>query len=328
MASLPSSKPANPAAGAGCPDDCATWNRRAFSRLGLLSLLSSTCAALGEEEKFLKPFPLNKKTKFFHFYYMAESRAMDEIMRFADGFVRVVHRQFFTADYEYPIRVLVLEDREKMGAFLRQEFKIEDPPGYGVFIPEFKFFATYVGSGLGTFSHEILHPLVEANLPLHPVWATEGIPTFFEKFYGYWKGEELVLNFGFQNPWRLQGIGDSLRLLSLPQILDYKDTLGRFHESEQRLVAMFMWRQGKFKHMLKLIEKGIPPEGYETWFEAAMGMKVEKITPLWQDYLNDVAAAREVFGLPNSAVLPDEATYLEFAKMHNLDRRQERPLTS
>ena len=306
--------------------DC--WSRRDFGLAGLSLLLTAPASSRGEEESFLKSFRFNRRTKFFHFYYLDEGSVIDEIMRFADGFVRVVHRQFFTADYEYPIRVLVLEDRERMGEYLRKEFQITDPPGFGIFIRQHNFFATYEGSGLGTFSHEITHPLVEANLALHPLWATEGIPTFFEKFYGYWKGDELVLNFGFQNPWRLQAIGAELPTLDLQQILDYKDTQGRFRESEQRLVSMFMWRQGKFKRMLKLIEKGVPPEGYQTWFEAAMGMKVPQITPLWQAYLKELAASREVFALPRSTVLPDEVSYQEFSRIHNLAARQEIPLVS
>jgi hypothetical protein len=35
----------------------------------------------------------------------------------------------------------------------------------------------------------------------------EGIPTFFEKFYGYWKDDEPVVYWGFQNPWRIDQLG-------------------------------------------------------------------------------------------------------------------------
>jgi hypothetical protein len=64
----------------------------------------------------------------------------------------------------------------------------------GVFLYKYNLFATYEDSGLGTFAHEIMHPLVERNLKDRPEWAIEGIPTFFEKFYGYWRGDELIVN--------------------------------------------------------------------------------------------------------------------------------------
>ena len=294
-----------------------------FKLVAVFALLVLAAPWANAQTQVLGQFPVHKQSKFFDFYFMRNSAAVDELPRFADGFVRVVHRQFFKADYEYPIKVLVLQDREKFQAFMQREYKMETPPGFGVFIHELNLFATYESSGLGTFAHEIMHPLVEANLPLHPVWATEGIPSFFEKFYGYWKGDELVIELGFQNPWRIQALGADLPNLDLKQILAYKDTQGRFRESEQRMVAMFMWKHKKFKPMLKLIENGVPPEGYQTWFEAAMEMKVDEVLPLWQAYLKEVAATRQVFLLPLSTVLPDEESYKKFVEQHGLLKLKE-----
>src|SRR5262249_4571125 len=96
-------------------------------------------------------------------------------------------------------------------------------------------FARYEDSGLGTFAHEIMHPLVERNLRDRPPWAIEGIPSFFEKFYGYWRDGELVVNWGFQNPWRIKELGANLARLDLPTIL--AATAGGEKESEQRLVS-------------------------------------------------------------------------------------------
>lgn len=293
--------------------------------MGLSPLMGQT-----PETRHLQHFPLNTRTKFFHLYHRTESPWLKEMSRFADGFVRVIHRQFFTADYSYPIQVLVLEDPKRFEEHLRKEFKMKGKaPEFGmVFFQELNCFVTHDGCGLGTLTHNLLHPLVETNLPLHPMWATQGIPNFFEKFYGYWHGEDLVLEFGFQNPWRLQLIGDSLPHLELRQIFRYEDAMGRFSGSEQRLVSMFLWRHGKFKTMLKLIEKGVAPEGYQSWFEAAMGMQVAEIAPLWKTYLAEVVANRGNSTLPNSLVLPDEASYRQFASLHKLDRCQELPLTS
>ena len=143
-------------------------------------------------QDFIDQFPYHKKTEYFDFYYLRESPKISEIARFADGFVRLVNRDFFKTDFDYPIRVLVFENRAQFKQFLIQQLHIADPPNFGVYVFRYKFFATYEDSGLGTFAHEILHPLVERNLKDRPQWAMEGIPTFFEKFYGYWKGDELV----------------------------------------------------------------------------------------------------------------------------------------
>src|SRR5260370_355914 len=69
--------------------------------------------------------------------------------------------------------------------------------GFGIYLYSNKLLATYEDSGLGTFTHETFHAFVERDLKSRPAWADEGVPTFFEKFYGYWKNDELVLVWGF-----------------------------------------------------------------------------------------------------------------------------------
>lgn len=294
-----------------------------LAALGSLGMWSLALQATFAQDRVLLQFPVNKKTAFFEHYFMRNSPLVEEIPRFADAFVQLVNQEFFKADYDYPIKVMVLEDHAKFQDFLRRHFGVENPPNFGIFFGELKCFVTHESAGLGTFAHEILHPLVERNLPLHPVWATEGIPSFFEKFYGYWDGDKLVAQFGYQNPWRIQAIGADLMTLDLGQILAYKDTQGRFRESEQRMVSMFMWKHGKFKKMLQQIQTGVPIEGYQTWFEAAMEMKLQELEPLWRAYLKEVAAAHHLFALPPSTILADEPSYRLFAARHNLLSRIE-----
>jgi hypothetical protein len=274
-------------------------------------------------QDFTGQFPYHKQTEYFDFYYLRESPRIPEITRFADGFVRLVNHDFFKADFDYPIRVLVFEDREQFKQFLIQQLHIADPPNFGVYVYRYKFFATYEDSGLGTFAHEILHPLVERNLKDRPQWAMEGIPTFFEKFYGYWQAGELTAYWGYQNPWRIQQLGNSLTELDLKRVIaDAKETEASSSvertESSWRMVSVFLWQQGRFKRFLNLIAAH-DKAGYPTYFEAAMEMPVEKIIPLWQDYLNNVAAQRtKILHLPPSSILDDETTFTNFVTANGI----------
>ena len=142
----------------------------------------------------------------------------------------------------------------------------------------------------------------------------EGIPTFFEKFYGYWKDGELVAYWGYQNPWRIQQLGNNLAHLDLKTaIADPKETAASSaverSESSWRMVSVFLWQQGRFKRFLNLIAAH-DKTGYPTYFEAPMEMPIEKKIPLWQDYLNDVAAQRpKILLLPVSSILEDQAGF-------------------
>jgi hypothetical protein len=170
---------------------------------------------------------------------------------------------------------------------------------------------------------------VERNLPSRPPWAEEGIPTFFEKFYGYWKGDELVLFWGFQNPWRIEELGTNLTNLDLTALISDQDPSGRLRavgrsESQLRMVSLFLWEQGRFRRFLRLIAAR-DKRGYASYFEAAMEMPLEKIIPLWQSYLQEVAQRRtEVLSLPLSTVFESKAAFETFMKLHGISTRQVR----
>jgi hypothetical protein len=278
-------------------------------------------------QDFLNQFPYRKQTEYFDFHCKRNSPQIPEIARFADGFIKIVNHDFFKADFDYPIRVLVFEDRAHFQQFLVTEMHMAGPPNFGIYLYNYKLFATYEDSGLGTFAHEILHPLVERNLKDRPLWAMEGIPTFFEKFYGYWKDDELVAYWGYQNPWRIEQIGPNLTQLEVKKFTTHLDPATQFNyvekeESTWRMGVVFLWEQGRFRRFLKLIAEH-DLAGYPTYFEAAMEMPVEKILPLWQSYLNDVAARRSrVLLLPRSQVFANEAAFQSFVKTNDISLEQ------
>jgi hypothetical protein len=69
---------------------------------------------------------------------------------------------------------------------------------------------------------------------------------------------------------------------------------------------------GKFKQFLDVV-KTREKHGYESYFEAAMGMPVAKVIPLWNEYLNRIAVRRaEISRLPLSAILPNEEAFNKF----------------
>lgn len=261
------------------------------------------------------------RTEHFDFRFPADLEpTVREIARFAEGFLALVRRDFFDPKFDYPIKVLVLPTREAFQGYLRSRLGIADPPSFGVYLSQLKAFVTYPSSGLGTFAHEIMHPLVERNLPDRPVWANEGIPSFFEKFLGYWDGDVLVLRFGYQNPWRIEALGERIDDLDLEAMLrrranDY--TANR--NSDLRMVSVFLWRNGKFHRYLELLRRG-DKAGYDTFLEAAFGRPLAEIEPIWRRYLHDAKANRpEIYRIPPSTVFRDRRAYESFVQERQLE---------
>jgi hypothetical protein len=283
--------------------------------LAVLLLVTALFAIARTSQSYSEQLPLRQQSKYFDFRFKQHPEKIKAIARFADAFIDIVNRDFFEAEFDYPIRVLVTEDFATHRTLVSEQFGVTDPT-MGIFLYKYNLFATYEDSGLGTFAHEIMHPLVERNLKDRPEWAIEGIPTFFEKFYGYWRGDELVVNWGFQNPWRIKQLGTDLARLDLPGIL--ATTRAEERESEQRLVSIFLWEQGKFKQFLDFVKRR-EKNGYDSYFEAAMEMPIGRVSPLWQDYLARIVARRaEILRLPLSAAQPDEAAFHRFAASYGI----------
>lgn len=276
-------------------------------------------------EDFTLQFPVRRQTKYFDFHTQRESPQNANTIAFADGFVSTLKQNFFAADRGYPIRVFIAQDEGKFIQFMHRDLGIPDPSAYGFYVPSRQLLATYEGSGLGTFTHEALHPLIEQNLPYRPAWAFEGVPTFFEKFYGYWDDGHLVLFWGFQNPWRIRDLGPQLTHLDLKTIVS-ENGISEPGESRLRLAVIFLWEQGKFKRFLSLIATN-NHLGYPTFFEAAIGMPMDKIVPIWQSYLQGIEQNRaEILSLPTSAVLRNKAEFQDFVKTHGIALKQVRQL--
>jgi hypothetical protein len=280
----------------------------------VLSLISLVGCAASTQSVY--QFPVRKQTRYFDFRYERNSPQIDRMARFGDGYINLINRDFLKMDFEYPIQVVVLENQNRFEDFVQQELHVPGPAGFGIYLYSNKLLATYEDSGLGTFTHEAFHAFVERDLKSRPVWADEGIPTFFEKFYGYWNKDELVLFWGFQNPWRIQELGNNLTQLNLMEVLS--DQNPESDESKLRMVSLFLWEQGRFKRFLRLIAEN-DKHGYTSYFEAAMELPLERIVPLWQIYLVEIERRRPaILSLPLSTVFDTEAEFQSFARLHGI----------
>ena len=297
------------------------------TRLAVALLVLGVCCGCTEKraqnaaaEDFDR-FPFHQQTKYFDIYYQRDSARNAQTIRLADDFVSIVKRDFFDAEQGYPIHVYICADEARFTEFMHRDLGIPDASDFGIYVYSRDLLATYEDSGLGTFTHEAMHPLLSKNLPYTPPWAGEGVPTFFEKFYGYWDGGQLVVYWGYQNPWRIRALGSELTQLDLKAIVS-EDGRPEPDESKLRMASVFLWQQGRLKRFLKLVQAR-DRRGYPTYFEAAMDMPMEKIVPLWQDYLQGVARDRaRVLSMPNSSVFNTKAEFDAFVKANGIPLEQ------
>lgn len=262
-----------------------------------------------------KNFKNEYKSKYFVFHYNDDVTRAKPLAKFSDGFVDAIDREFFKTKFNYPIHVYVLEDRESLKSFLVEKAWVAEPPGLGIYLPRIKSIVTCESSGYGTFAHEIMHPLIQTNLDRAPFWTIEGIPSFFESFFGYWERDKLVLRYGFHNPWRIAQMGKSILSLDLESIVKGRKD---YSTSEKMMVSLFLYKQGKLKEYIKLVSTN-RRGSYDTFIEAAFKDRMFRIVPKWKDYLNQVYNSRnQISRIPFSEVFDSKELYERFMKFRGL----------
>jgi hypothetical protein len=284
---------------------------------GALGGFGSVPAVAGDPVTFAarleRLFTERVESRYFVYHSNLPRTMVTGYAAFSDAFVDEVNRRFFAVENRFPIRAVLLPDKAAFAAFVTSELGERDSPGFGLYRGDLNVFVSYHGSGLGTFTHEILHPLVAESLRGCPRWGWEGIPAFAEKFFAHTERGRMEFVWGFQNPWRIRELGERLPRLDLRTIVQHSS-----NTSEHRLVAIFLFEQGRWKTFLDHVKRH-DRRGQETFVEAAMGMSFAQMEPLWRQYLERVASQREqIARIPQSAVFPTEREMREYMRRHGL----------
>lgn len=78
------------------------------------------------------------------------------------------------------ISVYLFPSGQPYEAFCKKKYEAPCIAHYGFYQPSDRYMVMNAGLGLGTLTHEIVHPLVEADFPQAPTWINEGIASVFE----------------------------------------------------------------------------------------------------------------------------------------------------
>ncbi|MFO0566205.1 MAG: hypothetical protein U0263_11120 [Polyangiaceae bacterium] len=83
---------------------------------------------------------------------------------------------------ERAISVHLFPDASRYDAYCRRRWKTKCDSPYGFYLGQERKIVMNLGPGIGTLTHELVHPLVEADFPNAPEWLNEGIASLFEQF--------------------------------------------------------------------------------------------------------------------------------------------------
>ncbi len=78
------------------------------------------------------------------------------------------------------ISVYLFPEGQGYEAFCKKKYAAPCIAHYGFYQPGDRYMVMNIGLGIGTLTHEIVHPLVETDFPEAPTWLNEGIASVFE----------------------------------------------------------------------------------------------------------------------------------------------------
>ncbi len=258
-------------------------------------------------------FATKYETRHLLVYCDCDSATTQDLVEPLEGFINYVDKNICPTKGTYPLIMYILKDEKAMNNFFKASL-IETPPRqlFGMFIPHINAVVTHSESGFGTLTHEIMHKFLGDGVAELDAWAHEGIPTIFEKTYGYPTATAWTFSYGYQNPWRLKALENRWNQLSLSGIVKNASFSSSENESEERLVATFLNDSGKLQTYLELARIK-DKRGFDTYLEAAFGRSMKELEPRFYNYLGAIRSRwKELTQIPSSKVFATEVEYRTF----------------
>jgi hypothetical protein len=212
-----------------------------------------------------------------------------EVKHIATGFLRskvqLLEQDFFTKRPAKLIEVWLFHDEKSFRRGAKKFFNDTPDTPFGYYSPTASALIMNV-SGLGTLSHELVHPYMEANFPDVPTWFNEGLASLFE-----YPGERKGHIIGHVN-WRLPNLKKQLRADTLPSLVKMLGTTtAEFYDAdwdayaEARYLMYYLQEHGQLRDFYKKFLADTKDHTGRTALEAVLGEDLETFEPKWRKWV-------------------------------------------
>ena len=129
----------------------------------------------------------------------------------------LIEADFFPKRPAKLIEVWLFKNEQTYRKGAKQFFNDEPDTPYGYYSTAADALIMNVGPGLGTLSHELVHPYMEANFPNVPAWFNEGLASLYEQPRERVGADKKLHMWGTPN-WRLPNLKAEIRGKTLPSL--------------------------------------------------------------------------------------------------------------
>jgi hypothetical protein len=214
--------------------------------------------------------------------------ALAQSIRLARGALAALYNERFTTKPARAISIYLFAASDSYERFCKKTSRESCLSPFGFYEPGERRITMNAGPGLGTLTHELVHPLLEADFPGAPIWINEGIASLFEAPVLPRPGEIHGVK-NWRLPRLLAGLAkaderDEARLTRLFGMSDetFRDEREKLHYATARYTCQWLDEHGwLWPFYRRWRERAAEDPTGEKSFEAVVGMSPRDASDIW-----------------------------------------------
>jgi hypothetical protein len=212
-----------------------------------------------------------------------------EVKKVTTGFLRskvaLLEKEFFTKRPDKLLEVWLFRNEKTFRKGAKKFFNDDPETPYGYYSPDAGALIMNA-SGLGTLSHELVHPYMEANFPDVPSWFNEGLASLYER-----PSEKKGHIIGLPN-WRLPNLKKEIKAKTLPKMATLLGTTrDQFYEANYdayayaRYIVYYLQEHGKLQDFYKKFLADKKDLTGEAALVSVLGEDLDTFEPKWRKWV-------------------------------------------
>lgn len=212
-----------------------------------------------------------------------------DVRRVTTGFLRrkvaLLEAELFAKRPSKLLEVWLFRNRQTFFKGAKKFFGDEPDTPFGYYSPSDGALIMNA-SGLGTLSHELVHPYMEANFPDVPSWFNEGLASLYEQ-----PSERDGRIVGLPN-WRLPNLKKQIRKKLLPSLATLLATSrDEFYDADYdsyayaRYLVYYLQEHGKLQAFYKAAVADTDDHTGASALAAVLGESLETFEPKWRKWV-------------------------------------------
>lgn len=212
-----------------------------------------------------------------------------DVRRVTTGFLRrkvaLLEAELFAKRPSKLLEVWLFRNRQTFFKGAKKFFGDEPDTPFGYYSPSDGALIMNA-SGLGTLSHELVHPYMEANFPDVPSWFNEGLASLYEQ-----PSERDGRIVGLPN-WRLPNLKKQIRKKLLPSLATLLATSrDEFYDADYdsyayaRYLVYYLQEHGKLQDFYKAFVADTKDKTGASALTGVLGESIEAFEPKWRKWV-------------------------------------------